>query len=92
LLDHESLVRQVRNNTLDDHECGETEDRVPSVGHHDVIPTWQSFILGSIEKELYETLEQRRAKVVDILSSADAVRFSGPKKTLRNRCGWAVQN
>src|ERR1700704_189560 len=81
LLDHESLVRQVRHNPLDDHECGEAEDRVPQgVGYHCVIPTWQSFILGNIEKELYEKLEQRRANVVDILSSADAVAVLRPEE------------
>jgi len=59
---------------LDDQERGEAKDRVPpGVGYHYVIPTWQSFIFGNIEKELYETLEQRPANVVDILSSADAV-------------------
>jgi hypothetical protein len=78
---------------LDDHECGEAKDRKPpGVGYHYVILTWQSFILGNIEKELYETLEQRRAEVVDVLSGADALRLSGPKKTLRNCCGWAMQN
>src|ERR1700733_958736 len=74
LLDDESLVRQVRHNSLYDHERGEAEDRVPpGVGYHCVIPTRQSFIPGNFEKELYKTLEQRRANVVDILSSADAV-------------------
>src|SRR5260370_15391290 len=81
LLDHESLVRQVRHNALDDHECGETKDRVPpGVGHHYVIPTWQSFILGNIEKELNETSEQRRANVVDVLSSANAVAVLRPEE------------
>src|SRR5260370_40129162 len=81
LLDHESLVRQVRHNPLDDHECGEAKDRVPpGVGYHDVIPTWQSFIPGNIEKELYETLEQRPANVVDILSSANAVAVLRPEE------------
>jgi len=66
---------------LDDYERGEAEDRVPpGVGYHYVIPTWQSFILGNIEKELYETLEQRRANVVDILSSADAVAVLRPEE------------
>src|ERR1700753_1281484 len=52
LLDHEILVRQVRHTPLDDHECGEAKDRVPpGVGYHCVVPTWQSFILGNIEKE-----------------------------------------
>src|ERR1700730_12343626 len=56
LLDHESLVRQVRHNPVDDHECGEDKDRVPpGVRYHDVIPTWQSFILGNLEKELHES-------------------------------------
>ncbi len=50
------------------------EDRVPpGVGYHYVLATWQSFTLGNIDKELYETLEQRRANVVDVLSIADAV-------------------
>ncbi len=81
LLDHESLVRQVRHNPLDDHERGEAENRVPpSVSYYYVIPTWQSFILGNIEKELHETSEQRRAKVVDILSSADAVSVLRPEE------------
>jgi hypothetical protein len=74
LFDHEGLVRQVRHNPLDDHERGEAEDRVPpGVGYHDVISAWQAFLLGNIEKELYETLEQRPANVVDILSGADAI-------------------
>src|SRR5271156_2553518 len=81
LLYHESLVRQVRHNPLDDHECGEAKDRKPpGVSYHYVIPVWQSFILGNIEKELHETREQRRAKVVDVLSSADAVAVLRPKK------------
>ena len=50
------------------------------MGYHSVIPTWESFILGNIEKELYETLEQRRANVVDILSSADAVAVFRPEE------------
>ena len=66
---------------MDDHECGEAKDRVPpGVGYHDVIPIWQSFIPGNIEKELYETLEQRPANVVDILSSADAVAVLRPEE------------
>ena len=66
---------------MNDHEHGEAEDRVPpGVGHDCVIPTRQSFILGNIEKELYETLEQRRANVVDILSSADAVAVLWPEE------------
>jgi hypothetical protein len=74
LLDDESLVRQVRHNPLDNKERGEAKDRKPpGVGYHHVIPIWQSFILGNIEKELHETREQRRAKVVDVLSSTDAV-------------------
>ena len=81
MLDHESLVRPVRHNPLDDHERGETEDRVPpGVGYYYVIPTWQSFILGNFEEELYETLEQRSANVVDILSSADAVAVLRPEE------------
>src|SRR6202166_5145806 len=64
LLHHESLVRQVRHNPLYDHERGEAEDRVPpGVGYHYVIPAWQSFLPGNVEKELYETSEQRRANV-----------------------------
>jgi hypothetical protein len=81
LLDHESLVRQVRHNPLDDHECGEAEDRVPpGVGYHYVIPTWQPFILGNIEKELHETSKQRRANVVDVLSGADTVAVLRPEE------------
>jgi hypothetical protein len=71
-----------------DHERSEAEDRVPpGVGYHYVILTWQSFILGNIEKELYETLEQRPATVVDILFSADAVAVL---RARRRRCGTAV--
>jgi hypothetical protein len=62
------------------------------VGYHDVIPTWQSFILGDIEKELYETRKQRSAKVIDVLSSPAPILFSGPNQTLRNCGGWAMQN
>jgi hypothetical protein len=40
----------------------------------------QSFILGNIEKELYETPEQRRAKVIDVLSGADAVAALRPEE------------
>jgi hypothetical protein len=81
LLDHESLVGQVRHNPLDDHECGEAKDRKPpGVSYHYVILIWQSLILGNIEKELHESPEQRRANVVDILSSADAVAVLGPKE------------
>src|ERR1700730_13399629 len=81
LLDHESLLRQVRHDPLDDHECGKAKDRVPpGVGYHSVIPVWQSFILGNIEKELHEASEQRRANVVDILSSADAVAVLRPEE------------
>jgi len=81
LLDHESLVRQVRHSPLDDHECGEAKDRKPpGVSYHYVIPIWQSLILGNIEKELHETSEQRRANVVDILSSADAVAILRPEE------------
>jgi hypothetical protein len=66
---------------LDDHECGETKDRKPpGVGYHYVTPVWQSFFLGNIEKELHETSEQRRANVVDILSSADAVAVSQARR------------
>src|SRR5260370_25672386 len=88
LLDHESLVRQVRHNPLDDHECGEAKDRKPpSVSYHYVIPIWQSLILGNIEKELHETSEQRRANVVDILSSADAVAVLSPEEDVTERLG-----
>ena len=81
LLDHESLVRQSRHNSLDNKEHGEAKDRKPpGVGYHDVIPVWQSFILGNIEEELHETREQRRAKVVDVLSSADAVSVLRPEE------------
>jgi len=50
------------------------------MGYHDVISIWQSLIFGNIEKELHETREQRRAKVVDVLSSADTVAVLRPKK------------
>jgi hypothetical protein len=50
------------------------------VSYHYVIPVWQSFFLGNIEKELHETSEQRRSKVVDILSSADAIAVLRPKE------------
>ncbi|MBV9732924.1 MAG: hypothetical protein JO275_09115 [Verrucomicrobia bacterium] len=50
------------------------------MGCHYVIPTWESFILGNIEKELHETLEQRRADIVNILSSADAVAVFRPEE------------
>jgi hypothetical protein len=64
LLDHDRLVRQVRHNHLDNKECGEAKDRKPpGMGYHNVIPVWQSFIPGNIEKELHETSEQRRANV-----------------------------
>jgi hypothetical protein len=54
LLDHESLVRQVRHNPLDDHECGEAKNiKPPGVGYHYVVPIWQSFILGNIERHLH---------------------------------------
>jgi hypothetical protein len=83
LLDHESLVRQVRHNPLDDHECGEAKNiKPPSVGYHYVIPIWQSFFLGNIEKELHETSEQRRTKVVDVFSSADAATSAYPKRPI----------
>jgi len=66
---------------LDDHERGEAKYRKPpSVGYYYVIPIWQSFILGNIEKELHETSEQRRANVVDVLSSADAVAALRPEE------------
>src|SRR5258707_6587804 len=56
LLDHESLVRQVRHNPLDDHERGEAKDRKPpGVSYHYVFLVWQSLILGNIEKELHES-------------------------------------
>ena len=66
---------------MDNKECGEAKDRVPpGVGYHYVLPTWQSFILGNIEKELYETSEQRRANVVDVLSGANAVAVLRPEE------------
>ena len=81
LLDHESLVGPVRHNTLDDHERGEAEDRVPpGVSYHYVIPAWQSFILGDLEKELHEALKQGPANVVDILSGADAIAVLRPEE------------
>ena len=81
MLDHESLVRQVRHNPLDDHERGEAKDRKPpGVSYHSVILIWQSLIPGNIEKELHKTLEQRRANVVDVLSSADAVSVLRPEE------------
>ena len=43
------------------------------MSYHYVIPVWQSFFLGNIEKQLHETSEQRRANVVDVLSSVHAV-------------------
>ena len=68
---------------LDNHKCSEAKDRIPpGVGYHYVIPVWQSFILGNIEKELHETLEQGRANVVDILSSADAVAVLRPEEDI----------
>jgi len=71
LLDHESPVRQIRHNPLDNNECREAEDRKPpGVSHHYVILARKSFIPGDIEKELHESSEQRRATVVDILSGA----------------------
>src|ERR1700733_14897661 len=90
LLDHERLVRQVRHNPLDDHECGETKDRKPpGVNHPYVIPVWQSFFLSNIEKELHETSEQRRANVVDILSSLDAVAVLRPEEDVTELLGMA---
>jgi hypothetical protein len=81
LLDHESLVRQVRHNPLDDHERGEAKNRKPpGVSYHYVILIWQSLIPGNIEKELHESSEQRRANVVYILSSADAVAVLRPEE------------
>ena len=66
---------------MDNKECGEAKDRKPpGVGYHYVIPIWQSFIFGNLEKELHETSEQRRAKVVDVLSSADAVSVLRPEE------------
>ena len=50
------------------------------MGYHCVIPAWQSFIPGNMEKELDETFEQRRANVVDVLSSADAVAVLRPEE------------
>ena len=95
LLDHESVVRQVRHNPLYDHEQGEAEDRIPpGVGYHYVILAWQSFIPGNIEKELHKTLEQRPAKVVDVLSSADAVAVLRPEEDVAKllRIGSAELN
>src|ERR1700722_7136356 len=81
LLDHQILVRQVRHNPLDHHERGEAEDRVPpGVGDHHVILARQTFIFGNVEKEQHETLEQRRANVVDILSGAYAVAVLRPEE------------
>ena len=80
---------------MDNHERGETEDRVPpGVGYHYVIPTWQSFILGNIEKELHETSKQRRANVVDVFSSADAVAVLRPEEDVAKllRMGSAELN
>ena len=66
---------------MDDHECGEAKDiKPPGVGYHDVVPIWQSFIPGNIGKKLHETSEQRRANVVDVLSSADAVAVLRPEE------------
>ena len=73
------------HNPLDDHQCRETKDRKPpGVSYHYVILIWQSLTLGNIEKELYETLEQRPANVVDILSSADAVAVLRPEEDVRS--------
>jgi hypothetical protein len=39
---------------LDDHECGEAKNIKPlGVGYHYVVPIWQSFILGNIERHLH---------------------------------------
>jgi hypothetical protein len=85
LLDHESLVRQVRHNPLDDHECGEAKDRVPpSVGYHYVIPTWQSFILGNIKKSCTKRPNNGAPMSLIYCPARMPLRFSGPKKTLRN--------
>jgi hypothetical protein len=66
---------------LDNKECGEAKNiKPPGVRYHDVIPVWQSLILGNIEKELHETFEQRRAKVVDVLSSPDAISVLRPEE------------
>ena len=66
---------------MDHHERGEAKDRKPpGVSYHYVILIWQSLILGNIEKELHEAPEQRCAKVVDILPSADAVAVLRPKE------------
>jgi len=66
---------------LDNKECGEAKDRKPpGVGYDYVIPIWQSFIPGNIKKELHETSEQRRTKVVNVLSSADAVAVLRPEE------------
>ena len=88
LLDHESLVRQSRHNSLDNKECGEAKDRKPpGVGYHDVIPVWQSFILGNLEEELARnartTARQGRRCIVQ-----RGRRFGSQAR--RRRCGTAV--
>ena len=66
---------------MDNKECGEAKDRKPpGVGYHFVVPVGQSFSLGNLEEELHETREQRSAKVVDVLSSADAVSVLRPEE------------
>jgi hypothetical protein len=66
---------------LDNKECGKAKDRKPpGVSDHDVIPIWQSFSLGDLEKELHKTFEQRSAYVVNVLSSTDAVAVLRPEE------------
>jgi hypothetical protein len=62
---------------LDNKECGEAKNiKPPGVRYHDVISIGQTFSLGNIETDLHETFEQRRAKVVNVLSSRnESTRF-----------------
>jgi hypothetical protein len=92
LLDHESLVRQARHNALVNKECGEAKNiKPPGVRYYDVIPIGQTFSFGNIEKELHETFEQRRAKVVDVLSSTDAVSVLRPEEDVASAGDTTVQ-
>ena len=50
------------------------------MGCHYVIPTWESFILGNIEKELHEAFKQRRADIVDVLPGPGAVAVFRPEE------------
>ena len=58
----------------------------PKIVYHQVWATTMSSLfgnpssLGNIEKELNETLEQRPANVVDVLSSADSVAVLRPEE------------